>query len=134
MGAAGLFCWFDLAASDAAAAQAFYAGLCGWRFAERQALGGRYAVARRGGRDIASLYQLGRAQLAQGMPSHWTPYLRVASVDAAAARCGALGGGVLVAPLDIPGTARIALVHDAVGAPVGLWQAPVGGGAGVRDG
>jgi predicted enzyme related to lactoylglutathione lyase len=28
----------------------------------------------------------------------------------------------VVAPFDVPGTARIALIQDAVGALVGLWQ------------
>lgn len=134
MAPAGRFCWADLAASDAAAAQAFYAGLFGWTVGQRHALGGRYALLQRAGRGIASLYQLRHEQLAQGVPSHWTPYVRVASADAAARRAAALGGGVLVAPFDVPGAARIALIHDTVGALVGLWQPPGGPAGAARDG
>ena len=118
----GAFCWLDLAAADAAAAKAFYARAFGWTFREEQANGGHYARMRAGGEDVGSLYQLRRAQLEHGVPSHWTPYIRVDSADATARQVTALGGRLVVAPFDIPGTARIALIQDAVGALVGLWE------------
>jgi uncharacterized protein len=124
MDAAGRFCWVDLAASDAAAAQRFYAGLFGWTAGPRTVPGGCYLLLRQDGQDVASMYQLRQAQLAQGVPSHWTPYVRVADADAAAQRAATLGGTLLVAPFDVPGAARIALIHDPVGALVGLWQDP----------
>lgn len=120
--APGTFCWLDLAASDADSAMAFYAQAFGWRFETQRANGGHFTRCRAGGRDVGSLYPLKRAQLEHGVPSHWTPYIRVAKVDALASRVAALGGRVLVAPFDVQGTARIALIEDAVGAVVGLWQ------------
>ena len=118
----GAFCWLDLAAADATVAKAFYARAFEWTFRDEQANGGHYARLRAGGQDVGSLYQLRRAQLEHGVPSHWTPYIRVDSADATARRIAALGGRLVVAPFDVPGTARIALIQDAVGALVGLWE------------
>ena len=101
---------------------AFYSHAFGWRFETQRVNGGNFTRCRAGGRDVGSLYPLKRAQLEHGVPSHWTPYIRVAKVDALASRVAPLGGRVLVAPFDVQGTARIALIEDAVGAVVGLWQ------------
>jgi len=118
----GAFCWLDLAASDASLAKDFYAEAFGWTFHDQPVLGGHFTRCQAGGRDVGSLYQLKRVQLDQGVPSHWTPYILVARVDAAARHVAACGGRIVVAPFDVPGTARIALIQDAVGALVGLWQ------------
>ncbi|HET7795528.1 MAG TPA: VOC family protein [Rhizobacter sp.] len=117
------FCWLDLAASDAALARRFYAQAFGWTFHDRHANGGRFTLCRAGERDVASLYPLRQAQLELGVPSHWTPYLGVGSADISARQVVEAGGRVVVAPFDVRGTARIALVEDAVGALLGLWQA-----------
>ena len=118
----GTFCWLDLAASNAAVARQFYAQAFGWSFVDQQANGGVFTRCRVGGRDVGSLYQLRRAQLDRGVPSHWTPYIRVSSVDSAASRIAILGGRLVVAPFEVDATARIALIEDAIGALVGLWQ------------
>lgn len=118
----GAFCWLDLAATDVARAKSFYAQAFGWEFSDQQANGGSFTRCLARGRDVASLYQLSRVQMEGGVPSHWTPYLQVASADATARQIVALGGRVVVAPFDVQGTARIALIEDAVGALVGLWQ------------
>lgn len=120
----GGFCWLDLAARDAAAAQRFYAEVFGWSAHEQQAAGGVFTRLRHGASEVGSLYQLPRRQLAAGAPSHWTPYVAVANADEAARRVVAAGGELLVRPFDIDGIARIALVRDGVGAQLGLWQAP----------
>jgi predicted enzyme related to lactoylglutathione lyase len=119
----GAFCWLDLAASDTALAKAFYAQAFGWTFEVERANGGVFTRCHAGGRNVGSLYQLNRTQLQQGVPSHWTPYILVANADAAARRISSLGGRLVVAPFDVQGIARIALIEDAVGALVGLWQA-----------
>ncbi len=116
------FCWVDLAATDAQAARRFYAAVFGWTFQQQQANGGVFTRCRAAGHDVGSMYQLGRAEREHGVPSHWTPYLRVEQADAAAQRAIEFGGRLLVAPFDVAGIARIALVQDAVGALVGLWQ------------
>ena len=56
------------------------------------------------------------------MPSHWSPYVGVAELDALLQRLPALGGRVVVPPVTIDALARVALIEDAVGALLGLWQ------------
>ena len=121
--APGAFCWLDLAASDADSARAFYARAFGWTFQDREAAGGLFTVASSAQGEMGSLYQLRQTHLSQGVPSHWTPYVRVEDADATCRRLPRLGGQVIVQPFEIPGTARIALVQDSVGAVLGLWQA-----------
>jgi uncharacterized protein len=118
----GGFCWLDLAASDADRAKTFYAQAFGWTFLDQQANGGQFTRWRAGGQDGGSMYQLRRAQLEAGVPSHWTPYIRVESARATARHVTACGGHLVVAPFDVAGTARIALIEDAVGALLGLWE------------
>jgi predicted enzyme related to lactoylglutathione lyase len=125
----GRFCWLDLAASDAGRARSFYGDLFGWAARERRANGGVFISLSRDGAEVASLYQLSRAHLARGVPSHWTPYVRVEDVDAMTRRAVALGGQTVVQPFDVPAVARIALVLDSVGALVGLWESAGRGSA-----
>jgi predicted enzyme related to lactoylglutathione lyase len=118
----GQFCWIDLAATDAARAQAFYGQVFGWECREQAANGGSFTRLQLSGQDVGSLYQLTRAHLEGGVPSHWTPYVRVDDVDAAARRAADAGGNTLVRPFVVSGVARIALISDSVGAHLGLWQ------------
>ena len=120
--APGQFCWVDLAASDAGAAQAFYGQLFGWTSRKQAANGGGFMRLCRSDQDVGSVYQLSARHLENGVPSHWTPYVRVDDVDAATQRAVALGGEVIVRPFVVEGTARIALILDRVGAQVGLWE------------
>jgi len=120
--APGQFCWVDLAASDAGAAKAFYGELFGWTASEQAANGGSFTRLRRSDQDVGSVYQLSAQHLENGVPSHWTPYVRVDDVDAAVRRAAELGGEVIVRPFVADGTARIALILDCVGAQVGLWE------------
>ncbi|MFO1327859.1 MAG: VOC family protein [Rubrivivax sp.] len=118
----GRFCWLDLAATDAARARRFYADAFGWRCADQPANGGIVTRLRCGDDDMGTLYELSRRQQALGVPSHWTPYIGVADLDALLQRLPALGGRVVVPPVSIDALARVALVEDAVGALLGLWQ------------
>lgn len=124
--AAGRFCWVDLATVDSQKAAGFYQALFGWRAAERQALGGSFSLLELAGGPVGSMYQLDRAQRSRGVPSHWTPYVRVERIEDALQRVAALGGSVLAGPLAVPGMAEVALVVDPVGAALGLWQASSG--------
>jgi predicted enzyme related to lactoylglutathione lyase len=121
---AGQFCWVDLAATDAARAIGFYAGLFGWTAAHQAANGGSFIRLEREGHRFASLYQLDRSALDAGVASHWTPYVRVGDVEATCREVIALGGSVAVEPFAVDGVARIALIVDPVGASFGIWQEP----------
>ena len=119
----GQFCWVDLAATDADQAKDFYGRLFGWTHREQPANGGHFTRLQLAGRDVASLYQLKRAHLEHGVPSHWTPYVRVDDVDATVQRVVRLGGKVIIQPFPVEGVARVALILDPGGAHLGLWQA-----------
>lgn len=120
--AAGRICWMDLAAADAPRAVEFYAGLFGWQEREHAVAGGRFMRLRLGDADVGSLYQLSRAHLQQGVPSHWTPYVRVDDLADSTRRVVALGGRVVVDRFVVPGLASIALITDPNDALLGLWQ------------
>jgi hypothetical protein len=114
----------DLAATDAARAIKFYTGLFGWSAQSQAANGGVFVRLRHDGGDIGSLYQLKQSMLESGAVSHWTPYVRVANVEAASLRAAALGGVVAVEPFAVDTMGRIALIIDPVGAAFGLWEEP----------
>jgi predicted enzyme related to lactoylglutathione lyase len=121
-GPAGRFCWVDLAATDASRALGFYTELFGWDAVVQPANGGTFVRLAQGGRDLGSLYPLGRAALHAGVGSHWTPYVRVEDAEAASQRARSLGASVAVEPFIVEGVARIALIVDPVGAAFGLWE------------
>jgi predicted enzyme related to lactoylglutathione lyase len=99
----------------------------GWTCHPVAANGGTFTRMRLSGRDIGSMYQLGRVPAGAAAGSHWTPYLRVDDADAIVRKVVACGGNVPVHPFVVSGIARIALIVDAVGAQVGLWE-PIGEG------
>jgi len=118
----GRFCWVDLAASDAEKAKAFYGALFGWTSQGHKSNGGVFTCLRSQGADVGSLYQLKQSHLDRGVPSHWTPYVRVSDIEETVARAVSLGGEVIIPPFVVTGVARIALILDSVGALLGLWQ------------
>jgi uncharacterized protein len=118
------FCWHDLAAADPAAALRFYRAVFGWTSAVQRANGGCFVRLQSAGEDIGSMYPLSGAHLEAGVPSHWTPYVRVDSLEAATRRVSDAGGRVIVAPFEVERTASIALISDPAGALLGLWQEP----------
>jgi|SRR5688572_22393853 predicted enzyme related to lactoylglutathione lyase len=124
--APGRFCWVDLAATDAARAKDFYGQLFGWVASEQPANAGTFTRLRLSNRDVCSMYQLRGVHLDNGVPSHWTPYIRVDDMDDIVRHVASLGGRVIVPPFVVSGIARIALILDSVGAHVGLWE-PVEG-------
>jgi predicted enzyme related to lactoylglutathione lyase len=57
-----------------------------------------------------------------GPQGHWVGYFSTNDVEGAAARAEALGGSVLVGPLDIPGVGTVAVVRDPDEAVFGLFR------------
>ncbi len=121
-GDSGRFCWVDRAATDAGSAKTFYEKLFGWTSHEQPANGGSFTRLRLSNQDIGSIYQLRDALLEHGIPSHWTPYVRVTDVNDTVRRAVSLGGTVIAHPFVVSGIARIALILDSVGALIGLWE------------
>src|SRR4051794_29516826 len=111
-------CWVELASTDPARAQDFYAALFGWEPA-----GDRFRL---DGRAVAGL-----TRVHTGQPAGWLTYLAAPDLDEAVRRVVAAGGYCLREPGDGHG-GRAAVVADPAGAALGLWQA--GGFSGVQTG
>jgi predicted enzyme related to lactoylglutathione lyase len=119
---AWLPCWFDVVQPDLDATMAFYGDLFGWTFEPRTPPGApqRYAYARL---DDLVVGGVGGPSVAGSDPAGWTSYVRVDSVDDAAAKAEANGGRIVSPPVDIPRSGRVATCADPSGAVFGLWQA-----------
>jgi predicted enzyme related to lactoylglutathione lyase len=130
----GTFCWADLGTTDAAAAKTFYTSVFGWEATDAPAGDtGVYTTFKLDGRDVAALYEMGEEEREQLTP-HWSSYVSVEDVDAAAARARELGAELTAEPLDVMEAGRLAVVRDPTGALVHLWQARGQTGAGrVND-
>lgn len=115
--------WIEHSSPDPQASREFYGRLFGWDY-DDQPMGddpsaGVYSVAMKEGDTVAGLGpQMGDMQ---GQPASWGVYLAADDVDAAAAKARDAGGQVVVEPMDIGQSGRIAWVQDPIGAMVGLW-------------
>jgi predicted enzyme related to lactoylglutathione lyase len=119
----GTFCWADLSTPDPAAAKSFYGTLFGWAFTDGEpGGGGAYTVCTLDGGAVSGLYALTAEQRDEGWPPSWSTYIAVDSVDRTTADIRAAGGQVLIEPLDIPQTGRMAVAIDPQGAAFCLWQ------------
>jgi predicted enzyme related to lactoylglutathione lyase len=128
---AGAFCWIELATTDQAAAQHFYASLFGWNPNDMPMGPGEfYTIFRLDARDTAACYTLS-PQRQPGVPPHWMIYIAVASADEGAARVTRAGGTVLAPPFDVYTAGRMAVAQDPTGAAFSLWQAKDNTGVGI---
>ncbi len=124
--------WVDLATSDQAASTAFYSELFGWESREEPAgEQGTYTMFAKNGKDVAALMQQSPDEASQGIPPHWNTYITVEDVEASAARASDAGGTVIVPPLDVMGSGRMAGVQDPTGAMFSLWEPRTHIGAGL---
>ena len=119
------FIWHELMSRDPEASERFYAAVAGLT---TQTLGDgpdAYRMLLADGRPIGGL--TGNIPDSDVWPSggpggHWVGYFGTDDVDAAARRATELGGQVLLGPLDIPGTGRVAVLRDPDEATFGLFQ------------
>jgi predicted enzyme related to lactoylglutathione lyase len=119
MPAPGSICWTELATKDAETAKKFYAELLGWEMTKSTAAGMDYTEFQIAGRSIGGIFQM-TAECGGDAPSHWTSYVAVADVDAAAARVEELGGKISMPPTDIPNVGRFCVINDPTGASIAL--------------
>jgi uncharacterized protein len=116
------FCWADLATVDDVRAAQFYAALFGWSTRQHVLADGRFDTLADSGTEFASLYRLSRDLVKSGVPSYWLPYVSTDDLDETLRSALALGGTVLVVPQAFAGFARVAIIGDPTGAPLGVWQ------------
>jgi uncharacterized protein len=114
----GRFVWHDLMTRDVARAKRFYGELFGWQFANVQRNARPYVLARTAGAFVGGLVDV---TAISGAAPQWLSYMSVADVDQTVARVRSDGGTTLVEPRTLP-LARVAVVTDPQGAPLGLAQ------------
>jgi len=118
----GRFVWYELMATDVAAAASFYANVVGWSTRDSPASGLNYTLFAAGGEPVAGLLDLPEEGRRNGATPRWLGYVGVDDVDADAERLKRLGGTVYVPPTNSnigritivgdPQTATLALVQD----------------------
>lgn len=120
----GTTTWLDLSAQDLSAVTPFYTGLFGWELEDLGEEFHHYHLVRNGGKLVGGAMSVAGMTCPEGtpLPSEWGVYLTVDDVDARVEKAVAAGGGVMVGADDIGDSGRMAVVLDAVGAPIGLWQ------------
>ena len=109
------FVWHDLMTTDLTRARAFYTTLFGWEVRDQE-MGpeiGTYPMIHADGKGIGGIVQ---KQAGDPSGSQWLPYIAVPDVDATCRHARTLGGKVELAPTDIPGVGRFAIVSDRSGA------------------
>ncbi|MBZ8138964.1 glyoxalase [Rubrivivax gelatinosus] len=116
----GAFSWNELLTADPERAAAFYTELFGWNFEKQEYSVGTYHVAKTAdGTAVGGMMAFPPGTPAE-VPPHWAGYVTVDSVDDAAERATALGGSVLVPPMDVPGVGRMAVLRDPTGAAINV--------------
>ncbi len=136
--AQGTFSWPELGVPNQAAAKKFYSAVFGWGVKDYpmppEAGGGAYTIFQVDGKDVCACYHLSPDMQSQGMPANWGAYVTVDNADAAVKKCEALGGKLLMGPMDVMGTlGRMAVLQDPTGATFSVWQAGDHIGAQVLD-
>lgn len=108
----GSHIWYELMTTDPGAAANFYAEVVGWKVRDSGMPGMDYRLLAAPDADVAGLMKL-----PDGAPMQpgWFGYVGVGDVDAKVEELKKLGGSVLMAPQDIPGVGRFALVADPQG-------------------
>jgi predicted enzyme related to lactoylglutathione lyase len=116
------FVWYELMTSDAAAAEAFYRSVVGWKTADAGMPGMKYTLLSAGEMAVAGLMDLPAEARAAGARPGWLGYIAVDDVDARLAQVLQAGGAAHHPAQDIPGVGRFATVADPQGAVFCLFK------------
>ncbi|MFI5308599.1 MAG: VOC family protein [Polyangiales bacterium] len=116
----GTFVWYELMASDAKAAIAFYGEVIGWK-TQPFGSGDDYVMWVGSQGPLGGVVQIDDQAAKMGARPGWFGHVRVADVDAIVARAQKLGGKVHKAPEDIPTVGRFALIGDPQGAGLSVF-------------
>jgi predicted enzyme related to lactoylglutathione lyase len=115
----GAPCWIDLFTTDPDKSRSFYSELMGWKAEEpNEAFGGYFNFSKDGVLVAGGMRNDGEG----GVPDHWNVYLAVEDAEATIAAATAHGGGVIVPAMAVADLGTMAVITDAGGAAVGLWQ------------
>lgn len=116
---AGTPSWVDLGSPNAEEAAAFYGGLFGWtaEMDPRPEAGG-YGLFTLSGKNVAGL----GPQMNKDHPPYWNVYVSVDDAAATLAKVTAAGGEVVMGPMDVFDAGTMAIIKDAVGSFISIWQ------------
>jgi predicted enzyme related to lactoylglutathione lyase len=124
----GAPCWTDLFTSDPDASRAFYGELFGWTSESAGDEYGGYVNFSKDGVRVAGCM---RNDGQSGTPDVWSVYLAVEDAQATTDAAVAHGGQVIVPPMAVQELGTMAVLADAGGAAIGLWQPGLHKGFGV---
>jgi predicted enzyme related to lactoylglutathione lyase len=126
----GSLIWYELMTTDPDAATAFYAPITGWTITRMDGDHKGYRMIASPDSAVGGLLPLSQHMLDHGARPTWLMYIGVDDVDATAAAITAEGGKTWLAPADIPGIGRFAMMADPQGAPFYIMKPipPEGGG------
>jgi uncharacterized protein len=119
--------WVDLGTSDPDAAKAFYRSLFGWEAEDAGPVEqtGGYAFFTLNGKKVAGVGPL----MDPNQPVAWSTYIATDDIDALTERAKANGGNVVVEPMAIMDTGRMAFYARPAGGMIGAWEAGTFAGA-----
>ena len=124
----GAPCWVDLFTSDPDRSRAFYGELMGWTAQEpNEQFGGYFSFLKDGILVAGCMRNDGQA----GTPDLWSVYLATDDAKTAVDTAVAHGGGVIVPFMEVADLGSMAVVTDAGGAAIGMWQPGLHQGFGV---
>jgi predicted enzyme related to lactoylglutathione lyase len=115
----GAPCWVDLMTSDVDGARAFYTRVFGWTAEDPNPEFGGYFSFLNDGVPVAGCMT---NMAGEGVPDLWEVYLATDDVEATTARATEHGGQEIVAPTQVGDLGKMAMILDAGGAPIGIWQ------------
>ena len=115
----GDFTHIEIPADDPARAQAFYAGLLGWKFQEVPGFDGYHMFTTPVGDEGVGGAIGKRGEMA---PEKLRTYVSVDSIDEALPRVSQLGGSVVEAKREVPGMGWYAVLNDSEGNEIALWE------------
>src|SRR5450631_3133875 len=118
----GKFVWYELMTTDPKAAETFYRGVIGWGAQDAGMPDMSYTLLTVGAIPVAGLMAVPQRALDAGARPAWTGYVAVDDVDASAAQAKQDGAAIHVAPDDIPGVGRFAVISDPQGAAICLFK------------
>ena len=115
----GAPCWVDLFTTDPEASEEFYGEIFGWTVDDPGPEFGGYVNFLRAGVQVGGCM---RNDGSSGQPDMWSVYLAVADAQAIVDDAAAHGGQTHVPPMPVADLGVMAMVADAGGAAIGLWQ------------
>lgn len=116
--------WMDLSTPDMDGTMRFYSDLFGWQFVDQGPDFGHYHFILSGSSVLGGLMSSVGMTCPSGgpIPTEWGVYLSVADLDEACAAAEKEGGHVVVSAMAVGDMGRMAMVIDAGGGVVGMWE------------